>query len=552
MGGVVSSPIDATTKREIQEAIKKILGKFSKEYVVQYVLALVDKVKREVQDKPIGWKLDERPESKADKKCGWLNKEGGMMSKKFTRRYFIVRHDYMVDYFEKEEDAKKEKPKPRATLSLCGYSVNPDANDTTVKRLKELAEKMGANFDSLPKPKEYPKGTIELHHPRRPNYYITIEDDAERKEWVEHFQNCSRFCYGLKNKDPVHKKAFDDAARKTRWSSGLYGFWLYGGSEEQILSDLVNEYLDWKVLGRVFGKLPGPWSVKNTMRNQINKALNKIIYGAVVPAWKAMSTAVEALRPKVEPKIKDNLTPLFKLEEEIIDKIKSAAMSIIDPILHEHVTPHLSKIFKIIEAPIVEAFDTIEKQFDEHISKFDYKGNNDESKKSFLDLDSIPSSYHMWSAYEKIDPLYDPLWALRDVFPDIAPWDLIWNTRNNLSKKMDNAIYTYQKRITEQSDGEGKGVEPKVLSEKVKTEVLQDLHFDSKKATFLEYRTVIKKIVMPPFHSKVEPACEKILSPLHDNIPDALKELADVDQMFERLLHDIIDSSIGSVLGDKE
>jgi hypothetical protein len=87
----------------------------------------------------------------------------------------------MIDYFETEEAAKKEGAKPRNTLSLCGYSVNPDANDTTINRLKKLAEKMGMNFDDLPKPKEYPKGTVEIFHSRRESYYIQIENDEEVK-----------------------------------------------------------------------------------------------------------------------------------------------------------------------------------------------------------------------------------------------------------------------------------------------------------------------------------------------------------------------------------
>jgi len=29
---------------------------------------------------------------------------------------------------------------------------------------------MGMNFDDLPKPKEYPKGTIEIHHTRRQSF----------------------------------------------------------------------------------------------------------------------------------------------------------------------------------------------------------------------------------------------------------------------------------------------------------------------------------------------------------------------------------------------
>ncbi len=93
----------------------------------------------------------------------------------------------MIDYWATEEDQKAGK-KPRGTISLCGYSVNPDANDTLINRLKKLAEMMGMNFDDLPKPKEYPKGTMEIHHPRRPAYYIQIENDEEVSHTIFRFR----------------------------------------------------------------------------------------------------------------------------------------------------------------------------------------------------------------------------------------------------------------------------------------------------------------------------------------------------------------------------
>lgn len=90
----------------------------------------------------------------------------------------VVKHDHMIQYWATEEDYKAGK-KPRGTISLCGYSVNRDANDTLINRLKKLAEKMGMNFDDLPKPKEYPKGTIEIHHERRQAFYINFENDDD-------------------------------------------------------------------------------------------------------------------------------------------------------------------------------------------------------------------------------------------------------------------------------------------------------------------------------------------------------------------------------------
>ena len=83
-------------------------------------------------------------------------------------------------------------------MSLCGYRVIEDVNDGVLKRLHQLAEKMSINVSDLPKPKEYPKYTMEIHHPRRRCWYVQAENEDEFKQWSDQFRTCCRWAYGLK------------------------------------------------------------------------------------------------------------------------------------------------------------------------------------------------------------------------------------------------------------------------------------------------------------------------------------------------------------------
>jgi len=542
--------LDAAIKDEVANAIKSILATFTKEYVKNYAVQLVKKIKADAQAEPEDWKLEEREPLKDDKKTGWVLKEGGVFKKQMNRRFVVIRWDWMIDYWATEEDYKAGK-KPRGTISLCGYSVNDDANNTLVNRLKKLAEKMGMNFDDLPKPKEYPKGTIEIHHSRRQSFYIHFEKEDERKAWVESFRDACRYAYGYKNKDPVHIAAFEAAIQRTRYTLGSYGWWSYGGTEEQILSDMISDYLDWKILYKTYGNIPGPWIIRNQIRNTIIKTFDKMTLAAVTPAWKGMSTAVEAARPKIEEKLKPGLEPLFKLQQELVDKIKSACMSVIDPILKEHVVPHLSKIVEVIKSPMAEAFEITYKLYDDKVSEWSYEGGKDEAKKKFHELDWYSWSWNMWKAFDKLDPMYEPLWALNIVFPDIYPWGLIWTGRDTLRSKMDNAIFTFEKRLVEKLDGEEKK-DPKSLIDEIKKGVLADYQEDGKKATIEYYREIIMSIVMPPFQNKVFPACETLLQPINDAIPETFADILDLNGMFEDILTGIIEASIDTVLAGKD
>jgi len=545
MGGAISNPVDESTKKEIEDLIKAMLKTFTVQYIKWYAIYLVKKIKRDAMIPPSPYKLLERPESTDHVKCGYLLKEGAIR-KNWKKRFFVARYDFVVDYYESDAISKKAK----GSMSLNGYRVIEDPNDGIIKRLTTLAEKMGINMSEIPKPKEYPKLTFELHHDRRRCYFVKCETEEEFKEWVDVFKTCCRRAYGLKNRDHVHQKAFHEAIRRTRWELDRWGWWEYGGSEEQILSDMISDQIDWAVMGRIYSKIQGAWTIRNAVRNQVLKTLDTIISTGVAPAWKAMSTAVEELRPKIEPTIKELVDPIGKAEAELTDKVKDAALSVITPALEQHVNPHLSKIMTIIQSPMTEAYTESYRMFEEQLGKFELPGTKEALVKSFYPLDRFYSSWEMYGACSKVDILYDPLWALREIFSEIYPWSLIWKGHDTIRHLMDNAMYTYQQRILKAvEENETALADPKALSERIKAEVLADYKFDGTFATIEWYSTVLRDIVYPPFNAVVIPAAKVIISPIGDAIPEPMKQFLDVEQMFTDLIYGIVDGCIQSVVG---
>jgi len=549
MGGILSSPVDAATKQEMEDLIKAILKTFTLEYTKSYALSLVSKLRDDSNaPPPEQWQLLERPPWDQDYKKGYMMKEGGIR-KNWKKRYFVVRPNYSIDYFETEAEFNKgEKAKKRGTIGLCGYRVVEDVNAGILNKLKQLAEKMNMDISQLPKPKEYPQFTIELHHERRRCYFIQAENEEEYKLWLEQLKTCCWRAYGYTNEDPVHKAAFDEGVKKTRWELGRWGGWSWGGSEEQILSDLIGDQIDWAIMGRIYAKITGPWSVRYAVRNQVLKALDKAVNTAVKPAWAAMEKVVKALREKIEPVIKEMIDPIAKATNEIMDKIKGAVMNLIEPLLKEHVSPHLGKILDVIKSPMVDGYQATTTIFEEHISKWEVKGTSkDELMKSFSDLDWVPRSWRMWSATDKLSIMYDALWALHSIFPDIYPYTAIWDGQDELRKRCDNAVYTWEQKLIVSAEKDAGDV--KASAEKLKLEVIEEFKQDSQKAVRIFYHTIIKKIVMPPFEALVVPACKAVLEPLAEAIPEPMKQFLDIMKMFEDLYNGIIDDSIKVVLG---
>jgi len=346
----------------------------------------------------------------------------------------------------------------------------------------------------------------------------------------------------------VHVTGYWKAIRETRWELGRWGYSSYGGSEEQILSDLISDEIDWTVMGRVWSRMSGPWMIRNTIRNQILKTIDTLVSAAVAPGWKAMSAAVGELRPKIEPTIGELVEPLGKAKGDIIEKMKEGALGIINPILEEHVAPHVKKIVDIITSPMREAFEVSLNLWEEQMNKYAESFDPKDPDKGFKDFLWYPRSWwNLRPAYDKIEVMYDPLWLLREIFSDIYPWSLIWKGRDYVSNTMDNAFYTFELKLKKNLEENPEG--GKEAMEKARASALKKYKKDIAYLTGDYYLQIIKTIVMPPFNKLVIPACKAILEPLASLVPDAMKQFIDIMQMFDELINGIIDGAIKTVIG---
>lgn len=535
--------MDAQLKQEIADTIKKAVTIFTVQYTKAYLLAIVRMIKLESKKQKIDWHLESRPPKKDPLKEGYITKESVHL-KKWNKRYFVFRPNYTIDYYDSDAlahqlEEKGKEGKKRGTINLSGYRVIEDPNQGALVRLKRLAEKMGMDLSNLPKPKEYPPLTFEVHHDRRPCFFLKCENKEEFDQWVAQFKTACWNARAFSWDDWCHQQAYPVALRKTRWEMGRWGWWGSQGSEEQLLAELISDELDYDIMGRLYYKLPGPWIVRNKLRNMALSTIDTMVLAAVKPAWAGLRKAAEELRPKIEPKIREMTEPIFKAENEIIGKMREAVMSVLEPLLKEHVTPHLGKIVNIIKSPMREAYADAANLFDEKITKWTPKDGD--MSKSFRDLDYFARSYwELRDALRKTDEMYEPLWLLREIFSDIYPWGLIWKAHNSVYKHVDNAVYTWEQAML-------KGGNPE-LAEPLKRDVIIKYRHDTDIETTRYYANILKKIILPPFEAAVHPVAKHIIEPLAEAIPEPLREFIDIKQMFEDLYKGIVMDSIHIVL----
>jgi hypothetical protein len=76
-------------------------------------------------------------------RTGWLVKEGAVV-KNWKRRFFVVRPDYKIAYYESEEAFKAGKT-PKGTINPSGYYVVTNLKTKLGERLKEISERFSTS-----------------------------------------------------------------------------------------------------------------------------------------------------------------------------------------------------------------------------------------------------------------------------------------------------------------------------------------------------------------------------------------------------------------------
>jgi len=539
--------INASSRKEIEDCIKDTIKIFTKEYIKWTAIFMVEKFKMEAKATTWPFLLDQRPDAiRETHKTGWLMKEGAVR-KNWKKRYFIVKPDYSVEYYEKEEDAALPKPKPKGTMTLQGYWVNTNPNGELIKRLENVAKKMGINTDDIPKPKEYPPFTLEIHHWRRRSYYITCENQEEFNAWTRMFQECCWENKGLKNQEWVHVQAFNKSVWETRWQLDRWGWWSYGGNEEQILSDLIADQVEWAVMGPIWCKLSGPYIIRNQISKKIQSAIDTAVGAAVKPAWTAMAKAAEELKPVIEPVLKDVGTALGETENKIKQAIKDAILPIVNPPMDEHVKPHVEKILGLLKDPMETAFAGSIEVWEKMSSDYEKEVKKDkEGFKSYTYPVNKPL-YYTWTAKDQLQECYDPLWLLNIIFPQIWPWSVIYEGKRHIDKGIDSACWSYYNRMNEKFEGDETAVDKHHTE--IRGEISTQLKEDAKIWKMLWYNKALKLIIMPALMKIINPLTSAALTPIESMIPDPMKQLLNIKSLFDEIINELVDGIINPLFG---
>jgi hypothetical protein len=313
----------------------------------------------------------------------------------------------------------------------------------------------------------------------------------------------------------------------------MWGWWYGGGGEVATICDCINEQIAYVVMSKVDAKLDMPWAIRSKIRDSFMKTTGGAVTSAVGPCWKAAYEGVKKIRPELEAKITDMMTPIVEAQVSVQNKITEQVTAVAKQTLDEKVTPHLAPLIDIIFGPVIDAFKLIIIAFDKCMEKCkadnDYSSKKREDRKYFVFQHSWVSEF--WEADSKMWQLYDPLWEMRKVFDEVSPWGILGKARRRLRKLLKNALYTFETML----EAEGSAG-----WEACAANVRQLLIEDCKSAVMRVLGQVLFGVVEPLWEKLVIRPCRKLVAPLADAVPEALRDFVDVDDLLQETLYNIL------------
>jgi len=518
---------------QAKEVMEQFLTKFAKNYSMMYLVGMAKAAIKEQEKAAKGpkWELLKclkDPEA-PDRKSGHMLKRSKHL-KKWNKRFFVVHGNWLVDYWETEEQCKQGK-KPRGTMNLSGMSIVRDVNDTFINRVMELAKKCNLNIDDLPKPEQFPDFTLEIHHATRDCNFLQCESAEEHKAWCDILDDCRWYSSSLNVRDDkIHTMIFQNALWRTRWQTGIWGWWYSGGGEEQFLTDCINEAILDAVMPSVDGKLTMPWAIRSKIRQTFEKNINTAVIAAVKPAWAAAYEAVKKVRDEVKGKIAEAVSPIAEAQVAMQAKIMEIADKPSKEAIGDKVQPHLDPLLQIVFGPVNEAFKILLTSFDMALEKGrpHYKPRED---RMYLAWNYSWNSL-FWDADRKLWDLFDPLWDMRKVFSDVSPWGITGKARRRLYKTMKNALYTFETRLEEAGGAEH--------WDRIAAETREIMKHDCRSAIARCLGKILYGVVEQFWLTFVIKPLRILVAPFGDAIPDVVKQFVDPEDMLERTLNNLL------------
>lgn len=151
----------------------------------------------------------------------------------------------------------------------------------------------------------------------------------------------------------------------------------------------------------------------------------------------------------------------------------------------------------------------------------------------------------MLPARRKIRSLEETLDQIQRHFEELQPFELIFSLEDQVIKKVEDAVWTFQRRVKDRLEDE---LDLESAIKSCGKGVVHQLGEDSLNALPRSFSSILEEVLMPTLEEAVFSKVETILALLTDTLHEELKEFVDVYAIFKDLLRFMLKETIDLVI----
>ncbi|EGD81784.1 hypothetical protein PTSG_02497 [Salpingoeca rosetta] len=552
--------LNAEKLDQIRKDVTSNLASFTKEFVSLYKSALIEDALQNSGGSGGGDDEGEgenerqllvRPEAEESNEPLFTAQlvKRGQVRKNWKERFFVVRPDHVIDYYE-TEDKYKSGGSPKGSINLSGYTVVTNPNQRKQEEKQELAKLFGGNAGEYSKYEPY---TLECYHRVKRRWLIKCKDQAQFDEWADILHTCVRNVEAGTLKDELQKEAFDKAVENLRnrlWEALPYG------SEVDILTEILANYTWRKRVGDdAFANVPGPANIKVKALAKGFETVYKLVETTVKASWVATMAALDKAKQLVETGFSKVAEQAESTRGTLTDKINDAIEPVVAPMREKVIVPVCTKVAAFLIPRTKEPVASIEPVLEAETAAYCEEratGGNPSMRhikrshdkmvqpiEAFSSLEALLTAEEVFGLIpEGVSGVVD---NVKEVVDNLQLGDFVMALREATFENTERAAYTFEVSLEDATNGEHSQVQEK--QEVVLTQIKEKYHHDARIDVAEAVGEFVGGLVSALVGEPLGAACGGAVEPLDSLIPEPLQEYFSVSGVLEDVIANIIETA---------
>ncbi|XP_067829267.1 protein Niban 1-like [Heptranchias perlo] len=559
MGLNFSTQLDHRMREYLKGRVDELLNDMRPHCRGQYAVAFLNKVWNEVEPRASqGPQLLQNKEPRDTKQ---VISRGYLMQhvenrKKWKERYFVMKGNYHLEYFETKE-AEQKGMKPEGTVLLSGCVLLSSATDyramlhQTWPHFNVIADTYWEE-QHLNCPTGHP---LYLWHPYRPHLLLCFHTVDDRHTWSTLLADGIRHLNAVVfRRDSFEVRVFLEAVRLCRQQKGRYGICdLYLGSETEILSNLVMEDLCPVLESQLIPHIRGADSKRKQTWLKMVGEMFAVVEAHVSEGFPALLKENDEQKQQLEKKIRPDFNQILASKKQIVKKIQASLGEGVRSCCEEHVQPHLESARDGVSETMNRGLQETRSLFSEEVTRVInvVKGGGENSSLAEVcsQLRALPyQSVQMHRCYEKAEELEQVLSELGPRFAFSGVRFLIQRAQNLIQQLLEDAVYTFQRLLISTQPVTGHSAETSQLIDNTRVRVLKKFDSDSNAAGRQFVQDSLLELFLPYVLKTLEPTCKPEL-PVYEACLSADDDgVIQIENIYKELVLHIVSEEINKAM----